>query len=424
MKRPLKLKVVIPILLVAALLAIACTGITISNYIEVSENYTDSLAETIANTCSLVIDGDKVAEYRETRKRDTQYYEVWNKLIDYRNTNKDIVELQVVYFDEEGSHYIFDTDLSEKGAFLGDFSALNEEREKIKDRLVACEDIGSIQYQKSTELYIPIKSSYNIPVAYVVVGISNEENIASRNAYIAKLTLALLLIAALLTVVLISYMHRIVIRPINILTEAAANYGKRFELENYHSPLEAVRLKTGDELERLCDSMKKMEHDIRVSSENLVRATWESTHDSMTGCYNKRYYQKLLEQIAEYEIYGIIYLDVDNLKRMNDTYGHDKGDEVIINAASFVHKYEEENWRGCRIGGDEFVVFIRDCTREKLDSVIKEMKEDEQGQLAETNNDFVCRLAIGGALRMEGEAMEETIRRAEERMYQNKHSKR
>lgn len=422
MKRPLNLKVVIPILFAVAVLDIACILINVYNYIDINTGYTDSLAETVANTCALVIDGDKVAEYKETRKRDTQYYEVWNKLIDYRNTNSDIVDLRVVYFDEEGSHYIFDTDLSSSGAFLGDFSSFNEEQEALRDKLTACEDIGSIQYSTSTELYIPISSSYNIPVAYVVIGISTEDSVAVQNAYILKLILLVTLIVAVFAFLLIFYMHRIVIRPINILTEAASNYGKRFEQENSQSPLQAVRLKTGDELERLCESMKKMEHDIRVSSENLVRATWESNHDSMTGCYNKRYYRRLLEQIADYEVYGIIYLDVDNLKRMNDTYGHDKGDEVIINAAEFIHKYEQENWRGCRVGGDEFIIFISECTPEKLDSVIKSMKEDKQIRLAETNGDFVCCLAIGGALRLEGENMEETIKRAEELMYQNKHS--
>ena len=61
------------------------------------------------------------------------------------------------------------------------------------------------------------------------------------------------------------------------------------------SPLQQINLKTGDELEHLLDSMKKMEHDIVAASTELVVATWNSQHDSMTRMCNKGFFQDTME---------------------------------------------------------------------------------------------------------------------------------
>ena len=89
-----------------------------------------------------------------------------------------------------------------------------------------------------------------------------------------------------------------------------------------------MNIRTGDELERLCESMKKMEHDIIASSSQLAIADWNSNHDSMTQLYNKRHYKEQLKELQNDSTIGVIYFDIDNLKRMNDTFGHEKGDAV------------------------------------------------------------------------------------------------
>lgn len=118
----------------------------------VNRNYTDSLAQTVANTCRLVVDGDSVTGYLDNRRRNTAYYEVWNKLIDYRNTSENVLQISVVNFRDGGGCYVYDTDLTENGAFLGDIRPYDEVQNAIKDELIACEKIEPLEYKRKKRL--------------------------------------------------------------------------------------------------------------------------------------------------------------------------------------------------------------------------------------------------------------------------------
>ncbi len=423
MKSSLKYKITLTVLLVVVLIDVGCIAFNYNNYVSVNSDYIESLAATVANTCQLVIDGDSVAGYLETGQRDTQYYETWNRLIDYRNTNPDIVKLNVINFAEDGGHYVFDTNLTEEGAYLGDVCSLDSKQEKIKNQLINCEEVDAIEYRNHTDIYIPIKSSYNIPVAYVIVGISTESFEAAQLLYLLQVTGIVTGITLGFGALLIIIIHKQVIEPINQLSFAAANYSRTFGTDEA-SLLSQINIHTGDELERLCESMKKMENDILKSAVDLSLATWNSQHDSMTQLYNKRFYTEILEKWKDEPRVGIIYLDIDNLKKMNDTYGHDRGDEIILKAANFIHKYDQPGMFSSRVGGDEFVILIREGSGVKVDELVEKMRRDKEAILADEITDFCCRLAIGGTVRMSGEELAETIKRADENMYENKHVKR
>lgn len=421
MRKSLKYKVFMTVLLVVLLIDLCCILFNYNNYVRVNRNYVDSLAETVANTCNLVIDGDRVEGYLATLQRDSQYYETWNRLIDYRNTNPDIVNLSVVDFREDGGHYVFDTNLTQSGAFLGDVASLDSRQQQIKQRLIACEEIGAMEYQGYTNIYIPIKSSYNIPVAYVIVGISTANIKANQIMYLMQVTGIVTVITLGFGALLMVLMNFSVIKPINKLTLAAASYSRYMGKSDQSSPLSKINISTGDELERLCESMKKMENDILQSTVDLSLATWNSQHDSMTQLFNKRYYLELLDQLADASGVGIIYFDIDNLKLVNDTYGHEKGDEVILKAAQFVHRYTKPGMYGCRVGGDEFVILIRESKGKEIFELVETMRRDPEGYLATDITEFCCRLAIGGTIRKDGEPLSETVVRADEKMYENKH---
>ena len=107
---------------------------------------------------------------------------------------------------------------------------------------------------------------------------------------------------------------------------------------------------------------------------------------------------------------------------MNDTFGHDEGDQVILRAANVIHQYEKPGIECCRVGGDEFVMILRKSTPETVDTLVQRLREDCHNTLSDLAKDFVCRLAVGGAFRKEKESVTETIKRAEEEMYKNKHA--
>lgn len=422
MKKSLNYKIILAIVIVVCIMDVSFIFVNYVNYMNVNRNYTDSLAQTVANTCRLVVDGDSVTGYLDNRRRNTAYYEVWNKLIDYKNTSENVLQISVVNFRDGGGCYVYDTDLTENGAFLGDIRPYDEVQNSVKDELIACEEIEPLEYNGRSDYYIPLNSSYNIPVAYIIVGISTENVRMEQLTYLGYITIVVTSIMVLFGIFMIWFMQHNVLRPLNAMSKAASSYSGAILRDGTESPISRMNIKTGDELERLCESMKKMEHDIIASSSQLAIADWNSNHDSMTQLYNKRHYKEQLKELQNDNTIGVLYFDIDNLKKMNDTFGHEKGDAVILKAAEFIRGYLSEQASGFRIGGDEFVMFVRDCTEEKVQELVGTMREDERGNLSDVTAEFYCRLAIGGAFRKTGEALEDTIKRADDEMYKNKHS--
>lgn len=103
--------------------------------------------------------------------------------------------------------------------------------------------------------------------------------------------------------------------------------------------------------------------------------------DDLTGLYNRRGFINLAEQHLrlakrlQKEIL-IIFADVDNLKFINDNFGHKEGDKVIISTASILKKTFRESDILARIGGDEFVVLTIDTTYGTSEAIIKRLHEN------------------------------------------------
>jgi diguanylate cyclase (GGDEF)-like protein len=118
----------------------------------------------------------------------------------------------------------------------------------------------------------------------------------------------------------------------------------------------------------------------------------QSVRDALTGLYNRRYLEEVLEREMRRagrasQSLGILMLDLDHFKRFNDTYGHDAGDAVLREAAAFLLKNVRAEDFVCRFGGEEFVVILPTAdvegarTRaERLRSRMKELTILHQGK--------------------------------------------
>ena len=73
MKKSLKYKIVLAIVIIVCIMDVSFIFVNYVNYMNVNRNYTDSLAQTVANTCRLVVDGDSVTGYLDNRRRITRY---------------------------------------------------------------------------------------------------------------------------------------------------------------------------------------------------------------------------------------------------------------------------------------------------------------------------------------------------------------
>lgn len=133
---------------------------------------------------------------------------------------------------------------------------------------------------------------------------------------------------------------------------------------------------------------------IALKNKYLVDETVNmSRYDKLTGAYNRNYFEKILSTHKEYsmdtlEPYSLILCDLNYLKIINDTYGHSAGDLILREFSSLIHYHIRETDVFSRIGGDEFVIFLRNISHtnaeEKMAKVFQAIENstvDFQGQL-------------------------------------------
>lgn len=102
-------------------------------------------------------------------------------------------------------------------------------------------------------------------------------------------------------------------------------------------------------------------------------------HDSLTGLYNRHYFENALEQLSADSIrnhrqHGLVYIDLDHFKVVNDTFGHQKGDEVLREMAQLLRRRIRKPDILCRLGGDEFAVLLHDVTSLQADDFARDMQ--------------------------------------------------
>ncbi len=84
-----------------------------------------------------------------------------------------------------------------------------------------------------------------------------------------------------------------------------------------------------------------------------------SVHDALTGCYNRRYLAEL--EAGPPRQWDCITVDLDHFKQVNDTFGHQRGDEVLQEMARFLKRHVRAGDAVVRLGGDEFLMLLRDA---------------------------------------------------------------
>ena len=79
--------------------------------------------------------------------------------------------------------------------------------------------------------------------------------------------------------------------------------------------------------------------------------------DALTGLYNRRFFHEFIDKNRETQPVSLLYLDLDNFKRVNDIHGHQAGDEALITVADLMREYFPEDFP-VRLGGDEFLICV------------------------------------------------------------------
>lgn len=118
-------------------------------------------------------------------------------------------------------------------------------------------------------------------------------------------------------------------------------------------------------------------HDVTEKKRYETQLEYLAYHDPLTGLNNRRRFTEIGEEamaqaLKRGELLALLYLDIDDFKLINDTYGHDAGDQVLKSFAKRIQSNINEEDIACRIGGDEFLVLLKNRKEGK------ELKKAEQ----------------------------------------------
>jgi two-component system cell cycle response regulator len=148
-------------------------------------------------------------------------------------------------------------------------------------------------------------------------------------------------------------------------------------------------------------------------SDVLDRSYRSSITDALTGLYNRKYFNTLIQKYIEKAIeISIIFVDLDNFKKLNDSQGHDAGDDALKVVASILKEESESRGIAGRYGGEEMVMVI---TQERFDM---ENLGERIRQRIEKESPVTA--SIGFATWARGVTAKEFVERADKAMYHSK----
>ena len=143
----------------------------------------------------------------------------------------------------------------------------------------------------------------------------------------------------------------------------------------------------------------------------------------MTGLYNKGKFMSLKTSLFKaQDALAVFNMDVNNLKYMNDNFGHEAGDALINKAAESLRRIEARNVLTFRVGGDEFIAVALHLSREEA-LQLKETWEKGLAELNRADDGVNCVVACGFAYGEKGYDLEELLAEADQRMYEDKRAK-
>lgn len=152
---------------------------------------------------------------------------------------------------------------------------------------------------------------------------------------------------------------------------------------------------------------------------NISRSAYT---DSRTGLANRLRWNELMQDDVQVpEPFGILLLDLNGLKKVNDTFGHEAGDRMIFHFANILRNTLPGSGVICRWGGDEFSVLLTGVSRSQLDGHIQALVHATE-EYNTANPDFPIHFAIGATLSAEhpGMSRADLFRLADDEMYRNK----
>ena len=290
----------------------------------------------------------------------------------------------------------------------------------------------------------PLINSKGEHFALLCVDIEVKDVELSIATYTVAVVGLIVILGVIFQILFIVWMNYNVTEPIDHLEKSVGAFAKSSHeqmdpnLLTYNDP----DIHSGNEVEALSDAVTQMASDLKTYAANILEAESQvedmknqvsymdtvAYQDALTHVKNKAWYdnveKRVNEDIAKGNAeFGIIMADLNNLKKINDTYGHEHGNDYIFGACHKICVVFEHS-PIFRVGGDEFVVLLEKADYENRDNLMQQITEE----FAETSSDEQrspwrrYSVAMGLAVydRMQDRDMNDVFKRADALMYKNK----
>lgn len=152
----------------------------------------------------------------------------------------------------------------------------------------------------------------------------------------------------------------------------------------------------------------------------VMLSDFQSSFDILTKLQNRSAFEKMSKKLNDKSNYSIIIMDINKFKEVNDTYGHDCGDDVLKEIATVVIRTFDRQCSRYRIGGDEFCVITRNTNKERLEEQLNQMII-ELNQIREKIL-WLPTIAYGYGISNENDNYQKTMKTADRQMYLHKQS--
>lgn len=251
-----------------------------------------------------------------------------------------------------------------------------------------------------------------------------EEHILEASRELDQRLIQIIVVLSFITLLLSLWLARNMVRPLNQISLAIAHFSKNLSLQ----PLPTER---GDELGTLARDIRAMQEKILGQIIELNTNQQELQHmahnDPLTGLPNRRlFFDRLEHAISNAErsgkLLGLLYVDLDHFKEINDNHGHAAGDEVLGTVAHLLGSVTRSGDTVARLGGDEFVILFDEVeSRATLLGIAQKLLALLQNRLLIDGKDLQVRASLGISLYpQDGSDAQTLLQNADRAMYSSK----
>lgn len=382
----------------------------------IGSHYSERTASAALDFASLTINADNARQSFKTRIKSDDYESVQNKLAAYQRSNSDIINrISLVSFSNTAGVYIYDSGGEPLGSRL-DYTSYTS---SVKAELINGRNSMSHISNGRLTVYRPLRTVDDNLCGIVIVELQ-EPFETQYFKFIAAVFGGLLLLSLIFVLIFVLHLKKKISSPLRQISNYIDSIKKNEKEQKTADASVIFDDSRNDEIGQLSASLKTLLGSIDTGERDLNQAIYDANHDGMTQHWNKRLYHSMEDSFRKCDALCVIYFDVNNLKLMNDTLGHESGDFVIKRAANYIREFLEDGDYCFRMGGDEFLIVMTKGSIRRLDKVMDKLDKDSPYILSRKSDSVKCSLSYGCSYAKGVFSYDSLLAEAEENMYMKK----